>query len=171
MKIFGIVIICTASAALGFAQGEHYRKHYQELIYLKKIMLLIRGEIRYNCGVLSEVFANVAGRVKEPYREIFEGLSGELDSGNGKVFSEIWDNTVIMQLDRTLLWKDDIEELKELGDGMGYLDMEMQLNCIDFYTDKLADRIQLTGERLKGNEKLFKVLGIMGGILITVLLI
>lgn len=171
MKMLGIIIICTCSAALGFKQGEACVSHYRELVYLKRIMLLIRGEIRYNCGVLSEVFSNVAGRIKEPYSGLFISLGESLDSGSGRLFADIWNEEVLEKLSGTALHTEDIEGLRELGEAMGYLDMEMQLNSIDFYTDRLNERIESTKESLKGNVRLFKVLGIMGGALIAVLLV
>lgn len=171
LKLMGVIMICLSSTALGFRQGDYHKDHYNELIYLKKIVVLIRGEIRYNCGILSEVFGNVSLKVKDPYDSIFKELSEELSSGNGKMFNEIWKNIVINRLKETKLWENDILSFMELGENMGYLDLEMQLNYIDFYVDKLNSEIQETYEKLQGNVKLFKALGIMGGLLLTILIL
>ncbi len=171
MKLIGIVMICMASSILGYIQGEKYKDHYNEQIYLKKLVMLIRGEIRYNCGVLSEVFGNVARKAKKPYSDIFMKLSEELAKANGIAFGEIWKREVIDRLSATKLWESDITGFQELGENMGYLDMQMQLNYIDFYIDKLTEEINNTQEKLQGNVKLFKSLGIMGGLLLAILLI
>lgn len=171
MKILGMVMIFICSTLLGHMQGEYYRQRYLELIYLKKIVILIRGEIRYNCGILSEVFGNVAKKLKEPYGNIFGQFSRELNEGRGTLFFDIWKRVVIGRLSETKLWEKDVEGFKELGENMGYLDMEMQLNYIDFYIDKLQKEIQEAEEKLRGNIKLFKTLGIMGGLLIIILII
>lgn len=170
MKLIGIIMICSGSAMLGFMQGERIRQHYQEMIYLKKMVMLIRGEIRYNCGVLSEVFGNVAEKLKEPYKDIFLKLSVELNKRGGERFNDIWNNTVIKRLGETKLFQSDIEGFKELGENMGYLDIQMQINYIDFYIDRLSMEIRDTGDKLQGSIKLFKTLGIMGGLLLTILI-
>lgn len=171
MKLLGIIMICTCSSMLGFMQGERLRQHYDEQIYLKKIVMLIRGEIRYNCGVLSEVFENVSRKVKEPYKDIFSQLSGSLSKGDGETFNDIWNSTVIKKLSGTRLFERDIEGFKELGENMGYLDTQMQLNYIDLYIDRLSGEIEDTKDKLQGSIKLFKALGIMGGLLLTILII
>lgn len=171
MKLLGIFIICISSALIGFSKAEGLKAHYNEQIYLKKIVMLIRGEIRYNCSVLSEVFGSVSGKVRKPYSDIFSELSDELDKGSGEMFAEIWNRVVIEKLGNTKLFESDIEGLRELGECMGYLDIEMQLNHIDFYIDKLSEEIKDTGNGLKGNVKLCKALGIMGGLLLAILII
>ena len=45
------------------------------------------------------------------------------------------------------------------------------LNYIDFYIDKLNNEIEETYEKLQGDVKLFKALGIMGGLLLTILIL
>ena len=171
MKLLSVFIICVSSAMIGFGRAEGLKAHYNEQIYLKKMVMLIRGEIRYNCSILSEVFASVSRKIKKPYSDIFLELSNELDKGSGEMFADIWKRSVIKKLEDTKLSESDIEGFKELGECMGYLDIEMQLNHIDFYIDKLSEEIKDTGDRLEGNVKLCKALGIMGGLLLSILII
>lgn len=171
MKLIAVFIICISSAYIGFCKGEGLKAHYNEQLYLKKTVMLVRGEIRYNCGVLSEVFKNISRKVKKPYSDMFLQLGDELDKGSGEMFSEIWNRVITDSLRLTKLNDRDIEGLSELGENMGYLDITMQLNYIDFYIDRLSEEIQATEDKLKGNVKLCKALGIMGGLLLSILII
>ena len=67
IKILFIFSVIAAGAMAGIKKGNVIIHQYQELIYLKKTVLLIHGEIRYNLGTVGEVFLNVSKRVKEPY--------------------------------------------------------------------------------------------------------
>ena len=47
----------------------------------------------------------------------------------------------------------------------------MQPNYIDLYIDRVSGEIEDTKDKLQGSIKLFKALGIMGGLLLTILII
>ncbi len=170
LKIIGAIMICTGCTALGFAIGDAYIKHYKELIYLKKVFVMIKGEIRYNCGMLSEVFLNVSSKVKEPYKEAFILLSEQLEERDDKSFDVMWNNIFIEKLRTSSLWSDDLSGLIELGESMGYLDKQMQLNSIDLFINNLENEIKEIYVKLEGNTKLYRALGVLGGLLITILI-
>lgn len=171
IKILLIFLVIAIGAVTGISKGNRLKKQYQELLYLKKTAILIRGEIRYNCGAAGEVFLNVSKRVKEPYKGAFMSLSNELENHKGEEFSEMWNRNVIQPLLKLELNIQDIERFKELGENIGYLDIQMQLNYLDFYIEKLNERIDEVKTGLDGNVKLCRTLGIMGGLLAAIFII
>ncbi len=170
LKIIGVIMICTGCTALGFKVGDVYIKHYKELIYLKKVFVMIKGEIRYNCGMLSEVFLNVSAKVKQPYKEAFVLLSEQLEERDDKSFDTMWNNIFIERLRTSSLWSEDLLGLIELGESMGYLDKQMQINSIDLFIDNLETQINEIYGKLEGNTKLYRALGVLSGLLITILI-
>ena len=166
--MFSAIVIGTTA---GINKGNQIMRRYQELLYLKKTVLLIHGEIRYNCGTAGEVFFNVSKRVKEPYRTAFESLSNELENHNGKEFSHMWNTYIIDNILCIGLSEQDVDRFKELGENIGYLDIQMQLNYLDFYIEKLNDRINDVKTGLEGNVKLCRTLGVMGGLLAAILIL
>ena len=163
--MFSVVVI---GAMAGIKKGNSIMYQYQELLYLKKTVLLIHGEIRYNMGTVGEVFLNVSKRVKEPYRGAFEVLSNELENHNGREFSHMWNTYIIEAVLSLGLSGEDIERFRELGENIGYPDIQMQLNYLDFYIEKLNDRINDVKTGLEGNVKLCRTLGIMAGLLAAI---
>lgn len=45
MKMAGAVLVLLAALGIGFQNAARIRKSYEELVYLKKIMIMLRGEI------------------------------------------------------------------------------------------------------------------------------
>ena len=164
-------MIITGCTLIGIKKGDVYKKHYEELIYLKKIIILLRGEIRYNCGEIGEAMENIALKLKEPYKMICTDVAREAKKREGRRFAEIWNEKFINKSICTELWNEDREELKELGENIGYLDLEMQLNYLDNYTENLDIKIKDTKELLRENVKLYKTMGIMAGIMLSVIII
>lgn len=171
LKLLGVFFIMFSSILCGIKKANSYKEHYEELLYLKRVFIMIRGEIRYNIGTLSEVFFSVGKKLKDVYRESFLELSDRLLGGSGTVFRDEWENVVISGLKECKLWEKDLEMLREVGENMGYLDMEMQLGFIDLYLEKLEEEIINGRAELKTNMKLYKVLGVMGGMLISILIL
>lgn len=171
IKILLIFSVIAIGAMAGIKKGNRIIHQYQELLYLKKAVLLIHGEIRYNCGTVGEVFFNVSKRLKEPYKSSFKTLSEELENHSGEDFSHMWNAYVTEPVSKSGLSGQDVERFKELGENIGYLDMQMQLNYLDFYIEKLNIRIDEAKTSLDGNVKLCRTLGVMGGLLAAIFMI
>lgn len=172
MKFAGAVMICAACTFWGIKKGEEIKKHYEQMLYIKKLLIMIRGEIKYNCGILGEVFLNISEKIKAPYNKIFSDFSYNLENCDGGMFNEKWETEVINEIiKQTDLKMTDVEELKELGLDFGYLDISMQLNYIDLCIDRLSEKIKTEHEKMEGGVKLARVLGIMSGVLITIIII
>lgn len=171
IKILFIFSAVAIGAVTGINKGNGLIHQYQELLYIKKAALLIHGEIRYNCGTAAEVFLNVSKRLREPYKSAFLSLSNELENHSGEEFSHMWNTYVIETVSKLDLSEQDVERFKELGENIGYLDMQMQLNYLDFYIEKLNRRIDEVKTGLDGNVKLCRTLGVMGGLLAAIFMI
>ena len=70
----------------------------------------------------------------------------------------------------TSLTQEDRARLKELGDSLGYLDKAMQLANLEAYSRELDLSIEELTEGLPAKKKLFRSLGLMGGLFLAILL-
>ena len=59
----------------------------------------------------------------------------------------------------------------ELGSFLGHADIEMQIRYLDRYLEEFADAIKERQSMLGEKKKLYRSLGVIGGILIAVMLI
>ena len=60
--------------------------------------------------------------------------------------------------------------MKELGENLGFLDKDMQMNYINLYLENLSLSIAENQDKVQADEKLSRVLGILAGIFIIVFL-
>ncbi len=170
LKLCGAVLVFFAAAGLGFFHAAKVRKKYEELLYLKKVIFMLRGEINYNISVMSEIFSHMSERLRTPYHEIFENLSRQMEENQGKNFSDMWNETVIKHLSEIIVCDRDLDKLKELGENLGFLDKDMQMNYINLYLENLSLSIAENQDKVQADEKLTRVLGILAGIFIIVFL-
>lgn len=58
-----------------------------------------------------------------------------------------------------------------LGEHLGYLDLEMQMKQLSLYEENLEEEISRLKEEASVKKRLYRSLGILGGLLLAVLLI
>ena len=61
--------------------------------------------------------------------------------------------------------------MTRLGENLGYLDKEMQLNTIDLYITQIQGELDDAVDSVKEKVRLYNMLGVMAGIFITIVLI
>ena len=110
------------------------------------------GEIRCANSTLSECFRHVAGRICEPFGAFLENMAEHMEEFRGDTVQEIFTQHVEQDLRDTALATEDLEQLKRLGEQLGYLDAQMQLNAPRF--TRTSWRIPIKGRRrlLRGKQ-------------------
>ena len=170
-KVLGAVLVIAASAGIGYMTGLDYQKYLEELRYLRMMILQIKGEISYTRGALSEVCERTADRVKEPYSSWLRHMRDALNERSEQSFAGIWTSCIESDLKNTRLTREDIEELKQMGISLGYLDVSMQLGMLQLYLERLELKIhQIQGE-VVSKRKVWNCLGGLGGIFLTIMLV
>lgn len=170
-KLLGAMLVIAASAGIGYMTGLDYQKYLDELRYLRMIMLQIKGEISYTRGALLEVFERTAGRVKEPYSSWFMHMSRTLEERSKQSFSRIWTSCIESDLKQTRLKREDIEDLKQTGISLGYLDVSMQVGMLELYLERLELKIHQIQAEVTSKRRVWNCLGVLGGIFLTIMLV
>lgn len=170
LKLFGAFLVIGASTGLGFSMSYDLRKRIDDLKYLRKIILMLRGEVKYMKSPLGEAFLNIGGRIKEPFKSFLESLAAELDDLGGKTFLEIWSTRIKNDLKELKINKQDLFQLEKIGENLGYLDGEMQLATIDLYVEQLEEEIKIAQESIGSKSRIYNCLGVMGGIFVAILM-
>lgn len=171
VKLCGVLLILTSSFGIGYRLSKELSKRIEELLILKKIILMLRGEIKYGNSPLGEAFETIGIRMKNPYHDFLIDTAHEMGQLEGNTFHEIWKKMKDKHLKYSSLTQKDIERLMSLGENLGYLDKEMQISTIELYLEQLEQEISEAKSNLKKNGRLYQCMGIMGGILITILIL
>lgn len=165
LKFIGSIFIITATTCIGFTKSNEMRCHLYELEELKKLFCLLRSELQYTHAPFAEVFSKITEKTSTPYREWLSNLSQRLKNKTRGSFWEIWCLSIAEDLYETNLKEDELEELKNVGKNMEYIE------SLDLFIEQLEYRIKNTREAYRSKRKLCQSMGIMGGIFLVILLL
>ena len=171
LKRAGAVLILLSATGLGLSYSLDLKKRCMELRLLKQLIYLLRGELKYTRTPLPEAFSHMAERMREPFSSFLRSLEREMGKLGGKPFGELWREQIDCGLAGTSLQKEDKEQLKALGEVLGYLDLEMQLGSLELYLEQLEVSILEAREAIRTRQKLYQSLGVAGGIFLILLLL
>lgn len=170
LKLIGITLIIGSSAGIGFYFSNYLKNRLTDLGELKKSILILRGEIRYGNTPLPEAIEAI-GRKNNRLSGFFTYIGQELMKLDGIPFYTIWIEGIGIGLKASHLNKHDKETLSKLGETLGYLDKEMQINLINLYIEELETEIKESFKIMKEKSYLYNTLGIMAGIFIAIVIL
>jgi stage III sporulation protein AB len=171
IKIIGCILVIASSTGIGFFFSCEMRGRIEDLKELKKLIGLLRGDIRYANTPLPEAISSITRRHSGRFDDFFNYVSIKLHELSGLTFSDIWKDATEQQLANSSLSKKDKLHLIQFGENLGYLDKDMQMNTLDLYISQLEEEISEMTKTVKEKSYLYNSLGIMAGIFITIIMI
>lgn len=170
-KIAGSALIIGATTLAGFYYSKKDAIREEQLLEMKKALIILKNEIRFQLSVFGEAAISIAERVKSPIADIFR-YSGEgaLSKKGGDAF-EIWAQAIHNIENEAFFSKEDINELKAMGKNLGYLDKDMQTQSIDMLIEYIDVAVEGIRENRVNQSKMYRNLGFLSGLLITVILL
>ncbi|MBQ9765291.1 MAG: stage III sporulation protein AB [Lachnospiraceae bacterium] len=170
IKACGIILIIVASSGIGFSISNIMKLRLLELAELKKLILMLRGEIKYIGTPLGEAFGVIGRRTKGIYSTLFQDTEKELEKLDGKNIADIWKEQMetAQMIKKSHLSDNDWKWLLNFAQNLGYLDKEMQLGTIELYMEQLESTLAEGNRSYGKNSKLCKCLGISAGLLLTI---
>jgi stage III sporulation protein AB len=171
MKIIGCILVIASSAGIGFYFSGEMRSRIADLKELKKLIGLLRGDIRYANTPLPEAISSITRRHSGRFDLFFHYVSVKLQELSGLTFSDVWKVATEKELAGTALTKQDKSHLIQFGENLGYLDKDMQMNTFDLYITQLEDVISELSKTVKEKAYLYNTLGIMAGVFIIIIMI
>lgn len=164
-KWIGSILILVASSGIGISQSKELEKHLDELEELQRIFYMLKSELQYTRAPFPEVFERIGKKAKMPYGFWLQKLSERLrEKGTGS-FWEIWCNSIAEGVQETHLKREELDELKDVGKNLEYTEN------LDLYIEQMEYRIVHTREAYETKRKLYRSMGIMGGIFLVILLL
>lgn len=170
-KVVGCILIILSSTLMGFYCSNELKSRINDLKELRKLIVLLRGDIRFGSTPLPEAISAIARRHEGNFKGFLAKVSERLSERSGDTFSLIWKEAVEMELHTTSLYKKDKYHLIQFGENLGYLDKEMQLNTLDLFLAQLEEEIQESSKTAKEKAYIYNTLGIMAGIFVSIILI
>lgn len=171
LKLAGSILVLLCSTGLGMTGAWELKQHYRELRLLKQAVYMLRGEVKYSKATLPEAFGALSGRLPEPFGEFFGSLEAKLGLGIGSCLGSLWEEEVNRVFRKSALKKEEKQRLIQLGESLGYLDLDMQLATMELYLEQLEEDIARSLESLHTKQKLYQSLGMAAGVFLVILLV
>lgn len=166
----GAALIILSSSGIGFSYSARLGRRMEQLRQLQRMAILLRGEISYGNAPLPEALASIGRKLDEPLSVFLRKVASRLREYPDKSFQQVFRDEVGDCLKQSALSVKDKDMLMQMGAFLGYLDREMQLRTVELYLQELCREIQVSGESVPGRQKLFRSLGILGGLFLVILL-
>ena len=170
MKWLGMGMVLAGCFGIGMWFSLVYAGRIKNLLDCKKAILIIRGEISYGHSPLPQAVFQAAGRVSGSIRTFLEEVSEKMEQG-GMGLDDIWQSAIEKQIGSREMGRQERMEVKELGETLGYLDVEMQLQTIQLYLERLDQSIEELEREKSSRIRLYPALGMMCGALICIILL
>lgn len=171
IKLLGILFVLCGSTSLGFYYSYLVKERYANSERIRKALICLRGEIQFARTPMPEALASVARHTSGSISTFFSEVSKELQCGRGSPFSVIWAEKLELHMNGSNIQREDITELKDLGQTLGYLDAEMQVNTVNLYLERMQESLVKQNEEKRDKVRLYNLLGIVGGIFITIIIV
>ena len=171
IKLIGCILIMASCTGMGLLFAGEIKRRLEDLKSAKSVAILLRGDIRYAQTALPEALENAAKRHEGRLGPFLNRVSQELKQYSGTSLKEIWKKAVKEELAKTSLTKNDKECLLRLGEQLGYLDKDMQMNTIDWYITQVEEMMQEISSDAKQKIRLYQSLGVLFGLFVVILIL
>ncbi|MCL2203078.1 MAG: stage III sporulation protein AB [Defluviitaleaceae bacterium] len=170
MQLIGAMAVVGGAAALGFYYAALETQRTLDLLEFKKALLILSSEIEYMRTPLPAAAVNIGKRVQRWVEPMFTRFGELLAQGEGETAYRLWMQAIGEVKEQTRLSEEDWAVVEGFGKTLGYLDKEMQRNAIEYtlsYIDEKAVALQTQADK---NKKMYRSLGVVGGLLLVVVL-
>jgi len=138
---------------------------------LQDMIRMLENEIKFFSTYISDAFRKICSSIDSPVKEFFMSTVEKLEKEQGINASLAWEMAVRENIGKTALNAEDMDVLLAFGKMLGNSDLEGQLKNTGFLLQQLGLQEKKAEEKKKKNERLYRTLGLLGGIATVVVLI
>lgn len=170
MKLVGGGMALAGGCGCGLWMAAARKKRICVLRELEQAMVLMAGEIEYAAADILEILEKLAGKtwyLSDFFQSIYEVLA--VKEGTG--LYEIWRREMVRSPVYACLETADREVWQEIGMHLGTLDRQTQLRTLCILQERLQRRIQEAENAYHSQARIYRLVGITGGVFTVILLL
>ncbi|MGI5822357.1 MAG: hypothetical protein ACOX6Z_00215 [Dethiobacteria bacterium] len=171
LKGLGAALIITAAYLYGNGVSFYYRQRVLQLEELLVGLELFSTEVSYGLTPLPRAFINIGAKLKGPVGAVFRDAAGEMQKNRGLSAGECWQKALKNSAARLSLSPAGSQLLERLGLAWGKGDKNDQLRQIKLVKELLRQVHREAQDELQKNDKVWKYLGLLGGITLVIFLL
>ena len=171
LKLFGGLLIVSASGLLGLLFSNRLSLRYRELVNLRRVMQMLETEVAYGATPLPAALISVSNKTEGLASCFFRNVSECLSDRSFYTVREAWNNSAETLLMHSSLLNGDIELIKSFGNILGCSDREDQKKHFLLFYLQLKHQEDAALEEVKRSAKMYRSLGFLLGIAVFIVLI
>ncbi len=165
VKYILLIGIFGLSTAIGFLISKSYQNRVIELKEFKNILNIMKTKIKFTYEPLAEIFKQIAKENQTSIEKIFGQMANQLTYNQAK---DVWEDCI--QNADISIKQEDKDILKKLGRLLGQTDVDGQISEIEVTESFLDMQIEKAEEEKKKNQKIYKTLGVVAGLVFVIIL-
>lgn len=165
IKFLILTVIFFTSLYIGFVIARKYTDRVRELKNMKNALNMFETKIRFTYETIPSIFLEISKQIGGQTGKVFETASLKMKEMSA---GEAWNRSV--DEIANIMNEEDRNVLKNLGKLLGKTDIEGQISEIQLVSVFLNTQIKLAEEDKKKNEKMYRTLGGIIGLVIVIIL-
>lgn len=171
LKLIGIGLVFSAAVLTGFSLSKDYLSRINTLEYFQKMLLLLKGEIKYSNSEIVEAMKKVSEKTENVVGDFLKSVT-EYFEKTDYTLSECWNRASRDFLESNTGFNDkDVLLIQEFGRNLGITDKETQINNIFNLMEEMDMKIKKLKDDREEKCRLYRTLGVMTGAFIAVVFI
>lgn len=171
LKLIGGFMVFIACSLLGIAASNRYSYRPKDIRRFRSSIQMLETEILYGCTPLPQALKNISNKVEGPLKKFYSMISEDLICGRNYSFENAWKNGADNLLKDTCLKKGDKELITDFGKVLGSSDREDQKKHFELFYILLKQNENTAEDERQKNEKMYRTLGFLSGIVIFIILV
>lgn len=165
-KWFMLFLLFGGIAYLGRNMSNQYQTRVNNLKEMRGSLNMLQTKIKYTYMPLPDIFEEIASSCSLAVASIFSKAKEKMKKVTA---GQAWEEAVD-EAKNTGFQQEDNNTIKSLGKLLGKTDVEGQISEIELVQVFLETQIQKAEEECQKNQKLYKTLGIVGGLGMVIIL-
>ena len=170
IKLIGGVMVIISCSMIGFLVAETYKYRPKTLRNLQVALSMLETEINYGHSPLPKAFRSIGNKCEKDVAELFFMTAKNVSSREGFTAGEAWEKALKDFYNSSHITETDYEILMAFGKYLGSTDKEDQIKNIKLTLTNLKQQEMVSIEEKQRNEKMWKYLGVLSGLMIFLLL-
>lgn len=171
IRLLGAVCVIGAGALGGGLMGRQLRMRQERLTDGKRAVELLQAQIRSTGMPLPEALRQTGEHTGNAYGQAFSEIAERLLEYTGEPVSVIWEEVVFRRLDSACMKEQDIRQFASLGEQLGLADRKLQENILQRYVTYADGELQVLNGEVAQKCRLYRNLGILLGVFMTLILL
>lgn len=170
LKLIGATLVLASTTLTGFHFANLLAERTKQLRALLMSLQMLETEIYYGSTPLEVAFQKLSQQEHKLIAKLFNNCSEYLQTLDGVTTYECWKKALDEMKGSLALKKTEIEWLYHFGQVIGSSDRDDQKKHIKLLMSHLQKQEQEAQEDQNRYEKMYKTLGVLGGLVIVILM-